>query len=48
MGASKEDVRKGAMEKSWRVGIIERKVVRGDDPTVEVYKLEEPEVEDRA
>ena len=36
-GGSKENVRRGAttsgaMEKSWRVGVIEQKEIRGDDP----------------
>ena len=36
-GGSKGDVRrgvtaKGAIEKSWGVGVIDRKEVRGDDP----------------
>ena len=31
-GGNKGDVRKGAMEKSWRVKVIGGKKVRGDDP----------------
>ena len=31
-GASKGDVRKGAMEKNWCVRVIDRKEAIGDDP----------------